>query len=119
MAGERTSDFSGRIRHESVAGRAGLCGNSNESPLEKRSGLLTRVEDGGEDGESGKEGAEDKEVVVDKGGRVLEGSGFDAGCEDDWECDETIGAGLVAGGVGMLEVTEGLPCAANARTTTS
>lgn len=110
---ERSSDDS-----EAKASDMSL-GKSNESPLEKSRGLSTRVEFE-EVGESSKEGADDKEVELsDEGDGALEGSGFDTGCGDDWECDETNGAGFVAGGVGMLEVTEGLPCVANARTTAS
>ena len=119
MARERSSDSDGRASDVSFAGRVGLGGKSNESPLAKRRGLSTRVEFE-EVGERGKEGADNEEAASgDEGDGVLEDSGFDAGCEDDWECDGTIGAGLVAGGVGMLEVTEGLPWAANARTTAS
>jgi hypothetical protein len=118
MARERSSDSEGKASDISLVGRAGLWGNSNESPLAKRRGLSTRVEFE-EVGERGKEGADDTETGFGEGDGVLEDSGFDAGGGDDWECDGTIGAGLVAGGVGMLEVTEGLPWAVNARTTAS
>lgn len=120
MDRERSSDDSeGKANGVSLIERAGLLGESNESPLAKRSGLSTRVEFE-EVGESDKEGVDEKEAMFgDEGGRALEDSRSDTGCGDDWEWDETIGAGLVARGVGMLEVTEGLACAVNARTTAS
>jgi hypothetical protein len=114
-ARERSSDCEGKASDVSLVDRAGLWGNSNESPLAKRRGLSMRVEFE-ESGESGNEGVNEDAAIVDEGDGVLEESGFDIGCKDG-DCDGTIGAGLVGGGVGMLEVTEGLPWAAKARTT--
>jgi len=109
VATERSSDSEGKASDTSFAVRAGLWGKSHESQLAKRRGLSTRVEFE-EVGESGKEGASDEDAACGvEGDEVLEVSGFDAGCGGDWEFDGTVGAGLVAGGVGMLEVTEGVP----------
>lgn len=110
---ERSSDCGGKASDVSLD-RTGLWGKSNESPLVKSRGLSTRVELE-EVGDNGKEGAN---AFGDEGDEVLDEFEFEVGCEDG-ECDGAIGVGLVAGGVGMLEVTEGLPCAAKARTTAS
>jgi len=106
---ERSSDIEGRASDVSLA-ITGLEGISNESQLAKRSGLSTRVEFE-EVGDSDREEAEE-EVAFNE---VFE-SELDVGCEAVWEGG---GAGVGGGGVGMVDVTEGLPWAARARTTAS
>jgi hypothetical protein len=114
LARERSSDIGGKATNASLVGPVGLWGKSNESQLANRRGLSTRVEFD-EVGESVREGADDEEAAF--GDEVFE-SRFDVGCDDGCEGDGTAGVGLVTG-VGMVEVTEGLPWAAKARTTAS
>lgn len=114
MDRERSSDSLGEASGVSVAASTGLERISKEeSPHAKRSGLSTRVEFE-EVGESGMD-TEDREVRSEGDG-AAEGCVFDAGCGEDRESDGASGVGLAAG---MEGVTEGLPCAASARTTAS
>ena len=81
-ARERSGDSWDKASEVSVGVRAGLWGNSNESLLEKRRGVPTRVEFD-EDGERGNEGAEDKDTTLrDAEDMTSKDSELDAGCQD-------------------------------------